>query len=218
MLPLGGWPQKENLQNQLLINVVWYLMHIRNKTKPDYNMKKIIFLSAMLLTSFYAKAQSGKLVEDKLFKVNALAPGISYELGVADKTTLNLEAFLGLALNGGSDRSTNFGLYPGLEADVRQYVNFNRRLNKGKNISGNSGNYVAFLNQLQFGKPIIGDLEYASDYFYNGALVYGIQRTYKKGFYWGLAFGPGIFVDDFYTDAGILIDLRLGWVVSGRKK
>ncbi|WP_156894570.1 hypothetical protein [Maribacter sp. 1_2014MBL_MicDiv] len=71
---------------------------------------------------------------------------------------MNLEAFLGFALNGGIDRETRFGLYPGLEADVRQYVNFNRRLNKGKNISGNSGNYIAFLNQLQLGTPIISDL------------------------------------------------------------
>jgi len=181
-------------------------------------MKKNIFLSVILLSAFYLNAQSVKHVEDGLFKVNALAPGISYELGVADKTTLNLEAFLGFALNGGTERETRFGLYPGVEADVRQYINFNRRLNKGKNISGNSGNYIAFLNQLQLGTPIIGDLEYASDYFYNGALVYGIQRTYRKGFYWGLAFGPGIFVDDFYKDAGILIDVRLGWVVGGRKK
>jgi len=33
-----------------------------------------------------------------------------------------------------------------------------------------------------------------------------------------LAYGPGIFVDDFYTDAGILIDVRLGWVIGGIKK
>ncbi|WP_396632040.1 hypothetical protein [Maribacter sp. R86514] len=181
-------------------------------------MKKITFLSVILLSAFYANAQSRKLVEDGLFKINLLAPGVSYELGVADKTTLNLEAFLGFALNGGSDRETSFGLYPGLEADVRQYVNFNRRLQKGKNISGNTGNYVAFLNQLQFGTPIIGDLGYASDYFYNAAIVYGMQRTYEKGFYWGLAFGPSIFSDEFYVDAGILIDIRLGWVIGGRKK
>ncbi|MGO4918190.1 hypothetical protein [Maribacter spongiicola] len=48
--------------------------------------------------------------------------------------------------------------------------------------------------------------------------MYGLQRTYKKGFYFGLAFGPAIFVDEFNTDAGILIDARLGWVIGGRKK
>ncbi|MDP5062018.1 MAG: hypothetical protein NWP64_08880, partial [Maribacter sp.] len=101
---------------------------------------------------------------------------------------------------------------------VRQYINFDRRLRKGKNISGNTGNYISFLNQFQLGTPVIGNLEYASDYFYNAAIVYGMQRPYEKGFYWGLAFGPGIFTDEFNTDAGILIDVRLGWVIGGRKK
>ncbi|TDT47149.1 hypothetical protein CLV90_1221 [Maribacter spongiicola] len=181
-------------------------------------MKKITLLSVIIFSAFYMNAQSGQLVEDGLFKANLLAPGVSYELGIGAKTTLNLEAFLGFALNGGSGRDTNFGLYPGLEADVRQYINFDRRLRKGKNISGNTGNYISFLNQFQFGTPIIGDLEYTSDYYYNAALVYGLQRTYKKGFYFSLAFGPGVFVNEFNTDAGILIDARLGWVIGGRKK
>ncbi|WP_076547573.1 hypothetical protein [Maribacter ulvicola] len=61
-------------------------------------------------------------------------------------------------------------------------------------------------------------MDYASDYYYNAALVYGLQRTYKKGFYFSLAFGPGVFVNEFSTDMGILIGARLGWVVNGRKK
>ncbi|WP_036152392.1 hypothetical protein [Maribacter forsetii] len=79
-------------------------------------MKKISCLTAILLSVLYVNAQSNKQVEDGLFKINLLAPGVSYEVGVADKTTLTLEAFLGFALNGGSDRETSFGLYPGLEA------------------------------------------------------------------------------------------------------
>ena len=181
-------------------------------------MKKVIFLLVILLSAFYVNAQSGKLVEDGLFKINALAPGVSYELGVGSKTTLNLEGFLGFALNGGFGRDTDFGLFPGLAAEVRQYINFDRRLRKGKNISGNTGNYISFLNQMQFGTPIIGNLEYASDYYYNIVLAYGLQRTYKKGFYFGLAFGPGIFVNEFDANTGVLIDARLGWVIGGRKK
>lgn len=181
-------------------------------------MKKLICFTVIVMSALCINAQSNKLVEDGLFKINALAPGVSYELGVGSKTTLNLEGFLGFALNGGSGRDTNFGLFPGLAADVRQYINFDRRLKKGKNISGNTGNYISFLNQMQFGTPIIGNLEYASDYYFNTALVYGLQRTYKKGFYFGLAFGPGIFVNQYDTNAGILIDARLGWVIGGRKK
>ena len=180
-------------------------------------MKKCFFLF-LFSSVIWVYAQSDKKVENGLFKVNALLPGVSYELGIAETSTLNFEAIIGFAINGGSDRDTEFGIYPGLQAEYRNYVNMDRRLRKNKNISGNSGNYISFLNQFQFGTPLIGDLEYTTDYFYNVAAVYGIQRTRPKGFYWGVSFGPAIFIDDFSTDPGILVDARLGWVIGGRKK
>lgn len=162
-------------------------------------------------------AQSNKQVEDGIYKINALLPGVSYEIGVGNTTTINAEAIIGFALRGASNVETEFGIYPGLAVDFRNYLNFERRLRKRKNISGNSGNYISFLNQFQFGTPLIGNLEYASDYYYNAAIVYGLQRTYKKGFYWSLAFGPGVFINEFDKVTGLLVDLRLGWVVGGRK-
>tara|TARA_R110002050_G_scaffold51870_7_gene118857 strand:+ start:1746 stop:1925 length:180 start_codon:yes stop_codon:yes gene_type:complete len=58
-----------------------------------------------------------------------------------------------------SDRETNFGLYPGIGAEFWYFNNLERLLLQDKNISGNSGNYLGFLNQFQFGQPILGDLE-----------------------------------------------------------
>lgn len=179
---------------------------------------KNLTLVFLTLTTFCATAQFSKNVEDGLFKINALAPGVSYELGVGSNITINAEAFLGFALFGGTDRETRFGLYPGIAAEFRYYTNMNRRLGKNRNISGNSGNYVGLLNQYQFGTPVIGDLDFASDFFNSTAIVYGIQRTRSKGFYWGLAFGPGVFVDEFETNTGLLIDVRLGWVIGKGKK
>ncbi len=181
-------------------------------------MKNIYILWFLIVPMIWCNAQSTKKVENGLFKVNALLPGVSYELGVGSNSTLNFEAVVGFSVNGGSNRDTEFGIYPGLQAEYRNYVNMNRRISKGKNISGNSGNYVSFLNQFQFGAPLIGDLENTSDYFYNAAVVYGLQRTYTKGFYFNLSAGPAIFRDDFSVDTGILIDARLGWVLGRRKK
>ena len=179
---------------------------------------KTSFLVVVVFSSIaYVNAQSNRRVEDGLFKINALLPGISYEFGVDDRTTINLDAVIGFALNGGSNRETSFGLYPGLGAELRNYVNFDRRIRKGKNISGNTGNYISFLNQFQLGKPVIGGLEYNSSYFYNVAAVYGLQRTYSKGFYFNLGFGPAVFFNEFDKTAGILIDARIGWVIGGRK-
>ena len=137
---------------------------------------------------------------------------------VGDKTTLNFEGFLGFALKGGSDGETNFGLYPGIGKEFRYFNNLERRLRKGKNVAENSWNYLGFLNQFQFGQPLIGDLEYESDYYCNLVNVYGIRRTRPKGFYWGISFGPEVLVDEFDTTPGILIDDRLGWVIGERKK
>ncbi|SIQ31976.1 hypothetical protein [Maribacter ulvicola] len=80
-------------------------------------MKKIIFLSVILLSVFNITAQSGKLVEDGLFKVNALLPGVSYEVGVGERTAINAEAIIGFALRGTSNVETEFGLYLGFAAD-----------------------------------------------------------------------------------------------------
>lgn len=180
-------------------------------------MKSLTIAFVLFCTIATSFGQSNKQVEVGLLKINALAPGVSYEFGVGNISTVNLEGFIGFALNGGSDRSTEFGIFPGVQAEYRNYLNFDRRIAKNKNISGNSGNYVSLLNQFQFGTPLIGNLEYDTDYFYNLAVVYGIQRTRPKGFYWGLSFGPGVFVDDFSTDVGLLIDVRLGWLIGGRK-
>lgn len=178
-------------------------------------MRKTYMLVVLVVTGVYGHTQ---YVEKGLLKVNALLPGISYELGIADKATLNFDAVIGFALRGGSGRSAEFGIYPSVQAEYRNYINFDRRSGKQKSTSGNSANYVSLLNQFQFGDPLIGDLEFSSDYYYNVAAVYGFQRTRPKGFYWGVAFGPGVFIDEFDTNVGLLVDARLGWVIGGRKR
>lgn len=173
-------------------------------------------LSFTFLCLAQTMAQSDKNVEDGLFKINALIPGVSYELGLGKNTTLSFDAALVPGAGGGSGRETEFGIFPGFQLDFRYFMNLERKRSKGKNISGNSGNYVAVINQFYLGDPIIGDLSFSSSYYNIIGAVYGIQRTSKKGFYWGISFGPAVFIDDFDSDSGLFIDARLGWVI--RKK
>ncbi len=174
-------------------------------------MKKYVsFL--FLITSFIIFSQSSKNVEKGLFKVNALLPGASYELGAGNNTTFNFDLLLVPDFGGNP-----LEIFPAVGAEFRYFTNMNRRLGKDKNISGNSGNYVGFLNQLLIAAPLLGNLEYDIPFVYNGAIVYGLQRTYNKGFYFNLSFGPGFFTRDNDPTAGILIDIKLGWILSGRK-
>ncbi len=192
---------------------------------------KNVYILFFAFSVTFLNAQSSKNVERGLFKLNALTPGASYELGIGKKTTLNFDLDLAFAITGGSGRSTEFGIFPSLNAEFRNYNNFKRRQAKGKNTSGNSGNFISFYNSIQSIKPLVGNLDTSFDartYFTTGVL-YGFQRTYTKGFYWNLSFGPGIFfqkqeligpgvqVEEYYTDFGIVGSAKIGWVL-GKKR
>ncbi len=89
-----------------------------------------------------------------------------------------------------------------------------RRLRKGKNITGNTGNYVGALMAYASGTPLIGDL-YAVNTFAVGP-VYGIQRTYKKGFFYRLETGVTYYEDTLGRGVSLVLAARIGWVI--RKK
>ncbi len=178
-------------------------------------MRKIEVLCALfILPVVWNTVRSQKQVEDQLFKVNALLPGVSYEIGVGSTSTLNFEGIIGFALNGGSDRSAEFGIFPGVQAEYRNYLKLDRRIAKSMNISGNSGNYISLLNQFHIGTLLFGYLEYNSDYFYNLAVMYGIQRTRPKGFYSGVSLAPAFYTTDNDPSVSILSDNKLGWLLG----
>ncbi len=177
-------------------------------------MKKYVsFL--FFITSFIVFAQSDKNVEESQLQVGLPLPSILYELGVGKNYTTSLEAITGFALRGCTGCKTNFGVYPILRGQYRYYYNMERRLKKGKNITGNSGNYVAALVAYQNGSPLIGNL-YTSTTLGVGP-VYGIQRTYKRGFFYRLEGGVGYFQDDFDQGAGLIWAVRVGWVLRKRQ-
>lgn len=173
-------------------------------------MRKIY--SWLIAFLFCNTVWSQKQVEDRLFKVNALLPGINYEFGTGVQSTLNLE--VGLI----PDWDGAFDVFPYLGADYRIFTNLERRLAKGKNVSGNSGDYIAFSNRVQITTPLVGNFEYDNPFLYVVGIVYGIQRTYSKGFYWGISGGPAFFTGDNEPGMGLLVDLKIGWVLSQQKK
>ncbi len=187
-------------------------------------MKKLLVTALLSSAFFCGRAQYGKNVEKQLFKVNAFLPGISYELAAGNSSTFNFDAELNFGLRGASGVQTQFGFYPGLVAEFRNYNNFNRRVLKGKNIAGNSANYFGLYNRIVCLNPIIGDLDYSSSYVINTGVVYGFQRTYKKGFYWNLSFGPGMaieknnFSDERLSKVFTIVgNSQLGWIIRKRK-
>lgn len=168
--------------------------------------------SLILLTCItHGISQSLNNAEKGLIKANLILPGFGYELGFKENSTLNFE--LGII----PDWDGEFELFPYLGADYRYFLNFERRLKKGKHIAGNTGNYIAFNNRILFSAPLLGNFEYDNPLLYAGGIVYGIQRTYDSGLYWGTSLGPAFFTGDYNPGFGLLFDLKLGWVL-GRSK
>ncbi|WP_243397018.1 hypothetical protein [Flagellimonas pacifica] len=177
-------------------------------------MSKVLMISAFLILSLQSSiAQNSSNVEKQQFTLNFLLPGAIYEQGISANSTLTAEATMGFAFRGCTGCETAFGVYPIGRLQYRYYYNMQRRLEKGKHISGNTGNYIAPMIAAQSGKAIIGDLDYASDFFAGAGVVYGIQRTGHKGLSFRFEAGPAYFFDEFDDNVGLFLALKLGWVL-----
>lgn len=176
-------------------------------------MRSIYFL-LFICSILSLNAQTDKNVEASQLQLSLPLPSILYELGIGKNTTTSIEAITGFALRGCTGCETNFGLYPILRGQLRYYYNMERRVRKKRNIQGNSGNYVAALVAFQNGSPLIGNLNTTTTLAVGP--VYGIQRTYKRGFFYRLEGGVAFVQDDFEQGIGLVLAARIGWVLRKR--
>lgn len=172
----------------------------------------VLYFSMMV----FAHAQSTFNVEKSQLQLGLPLPGVLYEVGTSSNTTISVEALAGLELRGCSGCATDFGIYPILRGQYRYYYNMERRLRKRKNISGNSGNYLAALVGYQHGSPFIGNLETVNTLGIGP--VYGLQRTYHKGFFYRLEGGIAYYRDDFEHGVGLVLAARIGWIIRKTKR
>jgi hypothetical protein len=184
-------------------------------------MKNYLLTVSLLFISL-TFAQSDKNVEEQQFKINFINPGLEYELGIAKNQTITL----GLGLQFSAVATTNHFYYaflPAINAQYRYFYNMDRRLSKDKTISGNSGNYLAASATMFTADVIIGNIDSGSGTAGFVGPVYGIQRTYRKGFNFNLEFGVGLYFAsdaDFQsvdTGFGPTLSFSLGWVLGKNK-
>lgn len=175
-------------------------------------MKRLLF-SILFLSTLISFSQ--ERTTNSQFSLNLLAPSAEYELAVSDNSTLDMNLGIGFAYHKSSYSGEAFGIFPGFEAQYRYYYNFEKRADKGKKTSENSGNYIAGVASITGGKPIIGDLEYANEYGGFVGPTWGLQRIYNSGFKLNLNLGIGMgFNDAGDTYLTPLFGLQLGWLVA----
>ncbi len=186
-------------------------------------MKKSIVL-CLLLTVTIVQSQirgvtekgSGIVnLERHQFKFDLFSPGISYEFGLFRNQSISTN--LGLAA---ATYEEGYAYGFAMNNRYRYYHNFNRRIRMNKNVSGNSGNYIAaaqaiFFSQLRLSTNIEGPDDFNLGFY---GMVYGIQRTYSKGFNFNAELGAGLYKGDGVPDGyGPLINFTFGWVATKRK-
>ena len=191
-------------------------------------MPKKLHLSTVffLLFNFFSQAQGVTErssenpfalinLERHQFKLNFLSPGFTYEFAIFKNVTASSSVGLGVATY-----QEGYALGLVLNNRARYYYNFNSRIRNGKNVSGNSGNYISaaqaiFFSQLRLSTNIEGPSDFNIGFF---GFVHGIQRTYPKGFNFTAELGAGYYKGDgVFSGYGPLINLNFGWVATKRK-
>lgn len=190
----------------------------------NQNVNQILFLFCIISMPFLVNGQVRKINEEgsglinlerHQFKFDLLAPGLSYEFGLFRNQSVSTSLGLGLATY---QEGYAYGL--AWNNRYRYYHNFTRRIGKGKNVSGNSGNYVAaaqaiFFSQLRIGTNIKGPKDFNLGFY---GLLYGIQRTYPKGFNFTAELGAGYYKGDgVLSGYGPFFSFNIGWVATKRK-
>jgi len=154
-------------------------------------------------------------LERHQFKFNLLSPGFTYEFAIFKNVTASTSLGFGAATY-----QEGYALGLVMNNRARYYYNFNNRIRNGKNVSGNSGNYIAgaqaiFFSQLRLATNIDGPSDFNVGFY---GLVHGIQRTYPKGFNFTAELGAGYYQGDgVFSGYGPLLNLNFGWVATKRK-
>lgn len=154
-------------------------------------------------------------LERHQFRLDLLSPGLNYELGLFKNQSVSAGMGLTTATYG-----EGYALGLTLNNRYRYYHNFNRRIDRGRNVSGNSGNYLAaaqsiFFSNLRISTNIEGPDDFSLGFY---GMVYGIQRTYGNGLNFNLELGAGHYKGDGVLDGfGPLLHFTFGWVATKRK-
>jgi len=186
--------------------------------KNKYVLILLCFVSAFTYAQWQERGGTFDLshLERHQFKLNLLSPGFTYELGIFKNQSISTN--LGLA-TATYEEGYVFGL--AMNNRYRYYHNFDRRERLDKNTSGNSGNYIAaaqaiFFSQLRVATDVEGPDDFNLGFY---GMVYGIQRTYEKGFSFNLELGAGYYRGDGVPNGyGPLINFAFGWVATKRKE
>lgn len=180
-------------------------------------MHKIIFLAAFFCYTLI-NAQFGKNCEVRQIKINLFNPGLEYEMGLGVNSTLDFRVAWQAALEPASSKPIeDYDFFPAITVQNRYYHNFNGRYRRGRQIYGNSGNYIAPTLALFSPDDRIVENRLVEGVHGYGGLVYGLQRSYNSGLSFSIDAGAGYYVGPFRGGVHPVVNLSMGWIISEKR-
>lgn len=181
---------------------------------------KNLLIVLFLFTALFAQGQE-EIITEKVWRINFLNPGMELELPVMKHSTFSTN--LGVDYNGAYPELTYGGsgiiyiIAPFLDLQYKQFYNFNRRIEKGKNVSGNSGNFVS-ARIITRGPSIADNVFRRSDVDFAIGPTWGIQREYGN-FHLLFDLGPQFYFD-IDGNSGfwpLMVQLNIGLNLNSNK-
>ncbi|GAB1454423.1 hypothetical protein MASR2M47_44790 [Draconibacterium sp.] len=146
-------------------------------------MKKIIFVLVVFISNISVGQKAANDME-KVFRVNAISPGLEFELPVSAKSTMAANAGIGIQGTYLNLDDTNSGvtyyIAPFLDLSYKYLYNRDKRIAKGKSIEFNSGNYWGLRLLTNFKEIESHNVSRRDDINFAFGPTWGIQRAYGK--------------------------------------
>lgn len=178
-------------------------------------MKKILLLSFSLIATTLSSQEKQT---ENVWRINFLNPGVEYEMPTGNTSTLSIGTGLGYSVSyphtdktvSSSGAITSFN--PFLDIQHKWFYNFDKRKNKGLNITNNSGNFVS-ARFLTRGESLFGNSNGTDGLDFAVGPTWGIQRKYGKNFHLLFDMGPIYYFDvngnGYYFP--LMLQLNLGF-------
>ena len=179
---------------------------------------RIVFLFLWLFCAQMSIAQFGKYCEVRQIKINMFHPGLEYEMSLGVNSTLDARVAYQFSLDPFTESPIeNYQLFPAITLQNRYYYNFDGRATSGRQIYGNSANYIAPSASVFFaGDDFVAD-DVPRSTFATAGLVTGIQRSYNSGLSFSVDVGAAYYLREFNGGIQPVFYLSIGWIVSEKR-
>lgn len=184
-------------------------------------MKKFILFIMLFCALFcYAQNDEGSVPNlENLFSanINVIGAGFTYERVVGEKFTTHFNAsyqLVGLSPGSGDNGDIDLTFAGNFSLAGRYYYNRERRLNKGKKLTQNAGNYLAGEFQV-IPDFLINTEEDFINYLttYTVGAKYGLRRNIAKNLNYEFEFGVGYVFTERDNLVLPLLEFKLQYVL-----